>query len=456
MHRNLRSVSTKRQRIAQLARQSPEMAFTSPAYLIDLDWLHEAYRRTRKDGAAGVDGQTAAQYEEDLGGNLRSLLDRAKSGRYKAPPVRRVHIPKSGSFTETRPIGIPTLEDKVLQRAVVMLLEPIFEQDFYDSSYGFRPGRSAHQALESLWRQSMDSRGGWILEVDIRRFFDTLDHAHLQAFVKRRVCDGVVNRLIGKWLKAGVMEDGNVSYPEAGSPQGCVFSPLAANIYLHYVLDEWFEQIVKPRLKGKAYLIRYGDDFVIGFTYETDARRVMEVLPKRLGKYGLVIHPQKTRLVPFRRPKLYGLGRDRGKTGSRPGTFQFLGFTHFWGRSQKGNWVVQRQTASKRLRRSLKQISHWCRKHRHLPLVEQQQALSRKLHGHFAYFGITGNSSALSSFRYAVLVIWQRWLSRRNRRRLLSWEQFNRLLARYPLPPAKVIHSLCVAPQNHDLRNRMH
>lgn len=456
MHRNLESVSTKRQRIAQLARQSPEMKFTSLAYLMDPDWLHEAYRRTRKDGAAGVDGQTAAEYEEDLGRNLHSLLDRAKSGRYKAPPVRRVHIPKSGSFTETRPIGIPTLEDKVLQRAVVMLLEPIYEQDFHDSSYGFRPGRSAHMALECLWRQLMGSRGGWILEVDIRRFFDTLDHAHLQAFVKRRVCDGVVNRLIGKWLKAGVMEDGNVSYPEAGSPQGCVFSPLAANIYLHYVLDEWLEQVIKPRLKGKAYLIRYGDDFIIGFTHEMDARRVMEVLPKRFGKYGLTIHPEKTRLVPFRRPRLYWSRQDRDRSGSRPGTFQFLGFTHFWGRSLKGNWVVQRKTASDRLRRSLKLISRWCRKHRHLPLVEQQQVLSQKLRGHFAYFGITGNSSALSSFRCAVLVIWQMWLSRRNRRRSLNWERFNRLLARYPLPPAKAIHSICVAQRTHYSRNRMH
>ncbi|MFH2113597.1 MAG: group II intron reverse transcriptase/maturase [Spirochaetota bacterium] len=456
MHRNPENVSTKRQRIAKLARQSPEMGFTSLAYLMDLAWLREAYRLTRKDAAAGVDGQRAAEYEEDLDGNLRSLLDRAKSGRYQAPPVRRVHIPKSGSSSETRPIGIPTLEDKVLQRAVVMLLEPIYEQDFYDVSYGFRPGRSAHQALESLWKQLMGSRGGWILEVDIRKFFDTLDHAHLRAFVKRRVCDGVLNCLIGKWLKAGVMEDGNVSYPEAGSPQGGVISPLAANVYLHYVLDEWFEQIVKPRLKGTAYLVRYADDFVIGFTHEADALRVMEVLPKRFGKYGLAIHPEKTRLVPFRRPRLHWSRQDKNKSGSPPGTFQFLGFTHFWGRSLKGNWVVQRKTASERFRRSLKRISQWCREHRHFPLEEQQQVLSRKLRGHFAYFGITGNSYALSSFRYAVLVIWRMWLSRRNRRRSLNWERFNRLLGRYPLPAAKAIHSVYVAQRNYDPRNRMH
>jgi RNA-directed DNA polymerase len=224
MHRNSSPVSTKQQRVATLAKQSPQMGFTSLAYLMDIDWLHEAYRRTRKDGAAGVDGMTAADYEANLEGNLQSLLDRAKAGTYRAPPVRRVHIPK-GTRTETRPIGIPTLEDKILQRAVAMLLEPIYEQDFYDCSFGFRPGRSAHQALESLWQQAMDSHGGWILEVDIRKFFDTLDHAHLRAFLQQRVRDGVLTRLLGKWLQAGVMEEGTITYPDAGSPQGGVIAP---------------------------------------------------------------------------------------------------------------------------------------------------------------------------------------------------------------------------------------
>jgi len=225
MPRNSISVSTKQERIAELAKQSPQMAFTSLAYLVDIDWLKEAYRRTRKDGAVGVDGVTAAEYEQDLEGNLQRLLDRAKSGTYHAPPVRRVHIPKGGSSTETRPIGIPTLEDKILQRAVVMLLEPIYEQDFLDCSYGFRPGRSAHQALAWLWEQTMDCQGGWILDVDVRKFFDNLDHGHLRAFLQLRVRDGVLLRLIGKWLKAGVMEDGSVSYPDTGSPQGGVVAP---------------------------------------------------------------------------------------------------------------------------------------------------------------------------------------------------------------------------------------
>jgi len=333
MHRNSASVSTKQQRIAELAKQSPQMGFTSLAYLMDIDWLREAYRRTRKDGAVGVDGMTAAEYEQNLEANLQSLLDRAKSGTYQAPPVRRVHIPKGGSKTETRPIGIPTLEDKILQRAVVMLLEPIYEQDFYDCSFGFRPGRSAHGALETFWKQTMDSAGCTVLEVDIRKFFDSLDHAHLRELIRRRVRDGVLLRRIGKWLHAGVLEDGSVSYPESGSPQGAVISPLLSNIFLHYVLDEWFEREVKPCLKGRAYLIRFADDFVIGFTHEADARRVLEVLPKRFGKYGLTIHPAKTRLVPFRHPE--GRKNEHEDETNGPGTFDLLGFTHYWS-NQRG------------------------------------------------------------------------------------------------------------------------
>ena len=439
MHRNVSPVSTKQQRIATLAKQSPQMGFTSLAYLMDSAWLHEAFQRTRKDGAAGVDGQTATDYETNLEANLQSLLDRAKAGTYRAPPVRRVHIPKGGSTTETRPIGIPTLEDKVLQRAVVMLLEPIYEQDFYDCSFGFRPGRSAHQALEALWKQTMDSHGGWILEVDIRKFFDTLDHAHLRAFLQQRVRDGVLTRLIGKWLQAGVMEDGTVTYPAAGSPQGGVISPLLSNIFLHYVLDEWFEREVKPRLRGKAYLIRYADDFVIGFSQEEDAKRVLAVLPQRFGKYGLALHPDKTQLLPFQQASASGEGTGRG---TPPRTFTLLGFTHYWGRSLRGNWVVKRKTATSRLSRALRSIAQWCRLHRHCPISEQQQTLSQKLRGHFAYYGITGNAPALSAFRLWVVRCWRHWLNRRHRERSLTWDLFNRLLQRYPLPPARVVHSV--------------
>jgi RNA-directed DNA polymerase len=440
MPRNSTSVYTKQQRIAELAKRSPSMGFTSLAYLMDVDWLREAFHRTRKDGAPGVDGQTWNEYAKNLESNLQSLLDRAKSGAYRAPPVRRVHIPKAGSTTETRPIGIPTLEDKVLQRAVVMLLEPIYEQDFDPGSYGFRPGRSAHQALEDLWQRTMTRGGGWILEVDIRKFFDTLGHSHLREFLQLRVRDGVLKRLIGKWLKAGVMEDGHISYPDDGSPQGGVISPILANIYLHYVLDVWFAREVLPRLQGKAYLIRFADDFVILFTQEADARRVKDVLPKRFGKYGLTLHPDKTRLVHFHHPS-----RKTGGTKDQPrwktGTFDLLGFTHYWGKTRRGGWAVKRKTMSKRLSRAVRSIAQWCRTSRHLPIREQYAKLSQKVRGHYAYYGITDNAKALTSFLYAVHRAWRKWLNRRNSRREMTWDRFNRLLERYPLPRPRIVHS---------------
>lgn len=435
-------VSTRQRRIAELAKQTPQMGLTSLNHHLDLAWLREAYRRTRKDGAVGVDGQTAAAYEEHLEDNLRSLLERAKSGTYRAPPVRRVYIPKGGSTTETRPIGIPTLEDKILQRAIVMLLEPIYEQDFYDCSHGFRPGRSAHQALESLWTQTMQSGGGWILEIDIRKFFDTLDHAHLRALLQQRVRDGVVLRLIGKWLNAGVMESGAVTYPEAGSPQGGVVSPLAANVYLHYVLDVWFHEEVVPRLKSHAFLIRYADDAVMGFACEDDARRVLEVLPKRFGKYGLTLHPEKTRLVPFRRPPLRPAPKG-GPSADGPGTFDLLGFTHYWGRSRQGKWIVKRKTAASRFTRAVRTIAHWCRLHRHRPIPEQHQTLCQKLRGHCAHYGITGNSIALNRFREEVKRQWWKWLGRRRSGNRPTWNWFIRLQARYPIPNAVAVHSVC-------------
>ncbi|MBV8269379.1 MAG: group II intron reverse transcriptase/maturase [Planctomycetaceae bacterium] len=428
------TISTRRQRIAELARQSPQAAFTTLAHHIDIDWMVEAFRRTRKDGAVGVDGQTAKDYAVDLEGNLRSLLDRAKSGRYQAPPVRRVHIPK-GTGSETRPIGIPTFEDKILQRAVAMVLESVYEQDFLDCSYGFRPGRSAHQALDALWHRLMEVRGGWVLEIDIRKFFDALDHRHLRAILRRRVRDGVLLRLIGKWLKAGVLEEGRVTHPEAGSPQGGVISPILANAYLHEVLDTWFEQTVKPRLKGQASLIRYADDAVLVFERAGDARRVLDVLPKRFGKYGLTLHPEKTRLVPFQglRP-----GAPPGSRDERPGTFDFLGFTHYWGRTLKGNWAVKRRTAKSRFNRSLKSVAEWCREYRHRPIKEQWVALTGKLRGHYAYYGIPGNMPSLNSFRHHVTRTWHKWLCRRSDEGRIPWERFGELEQRFPLPPAKL------------------
>lgn len=438
---SLDNVSTKQERIAKLARERPQLAITTLAHHIDIQWLEEAFRRTRKDGASGVDGQTAADYAVNLQEKLQSLLNRAKSGdNYRAPPVRRVHIPK-GDGAETRPIGIPTIEDKLLQRAVVMALEPVYEQDFLNCSYGFRPGRSAHQALEALWRWTTTNGGGWILEVDIRKFFDNLDHKYLQEIVRKRVRDGVLLRLIGKWLNAGVMESGSVSYSEKGSPQGGVISPLLANIYLHEVLDKWFEDEVKPRLKGPSTLIRYADDFVACFVHEEDARRVMAVLGQRFAKYGLELHPSKTRLIAFNRP-------DSGKEDGRDdppqsGTFDFLGFTHHWGVTYKGRWTVKRRTAKSRLSRSIKRIALWCKAHRHDPIQAQHEALSRKLQGHYGYFGITGNHDALNRFHHQVKRQWHKWLARRSQRGML-WERFVLLLNRLPLPRPRVMHSMLV------------
>jgi group II intron reverse transcriptase/maturase len=287
----------------------------------------------------------------------------------------------------------------------------------------------------------MRTGGGWVLEVDIRRFFDTLDRAHLRALLRRRVRDGVLLRLIDKWLKAGVLEGGSLTYPDAGTPQGGVASPLLANIYLHYVLDEWFEQEVKPRLRGRAFLIRYADDFVVGFTHEDDARKVLEVLPKRFGKYGLTIHPDKTRLVSFRRPT-GASGRGAPGSDTRPGTFDFLGFTHLWGKSRKGTAVVQRRTAAGRFRRAIRTIAAWCGRNCHRPLAEQHEALSRKLRGHYAYYGITGNYRALVRLRQAVQRLWRRWLSRRSWAGRLTWRLFRSLAARWPLPPPRVVHSV--------------
>jgi group II intron reverse transcriptase/maturase len=431
---NLGSISTRRQRIARLAREDRERSFLSLAHYIDEPFLHVAFARTRKDAAPGVDGQTAAEYAKGLTKNLRSLLDRFKSGRYKAQPVRRRHIPKGSGRDWTRPIGVPSFEDKVLQRAVVMVLEPIFEQDFLDCSYGFRPGRSAHQALADMWKGLMKMGGGWVLEIDIQGFFDELDRAQLRSFLDRRVRDGVIRRTIDKWLKAGVMEEGRLSHPETGTPQGSVISPLLANLYLHEVLDQWFEEEVRSRLHGRAFLTRFADDAVLSFERQDDARRVFAVLPKRFGRFGLRLHPEKTRLVPFRHPARESL-RSKG-----PGSFAFLGFTHYWARSRRGNWVVKRKTAASRQRRALREIGRWCRRHRHQSVAWQHWQLSRKLRGHYAYYGITGNSRALGAFWYQTRRSWRKWLNRRSNRARMTWTRFERLTQRYPLPGPKIVH----------------
>jgi group II intron reverse transcriptase/maturase len=409
----------------------PQTALTSLSHHIDLDWLREAYRRTRKDGATGVDGQTAKDYEANLEANLQSLLNRAKSGTYLAPPVRRVHIPK-GTGNQTRPIGIPTFEDKVLQRAVTMALEAVYEQDFKDSSYGFRPGRSAHQALQALWDQAMAMGGGWVVEVDIQKFFDSLDPGRLREMLDRRIRDGVIRRLIDKWLKAGVMEDGELRHPELGTPQGGVISPLLANVYLHHVLDVWFQE-AQPHLQGRAFLIRYADDFVMGFSNEQDARTLYALLPKRFEEFGLKLHPDKTRLIRFRPP---------GPNRPDPESFDLLGFTHHWGRSLKGRWIIQRQTAASRLTRALQRVWEWCRRHRHDPVPQQCRALVQKLNGHYGYYGVTGNKRSLDTFLHQVQRTWRYWLNKRSQKPTFNWEAFGQFLKRHRLPTPIVVHSI--------------
>jgi group II intron reverse transcriptase/maturase len=430
---------TQRLRIAILAEKHPEMSFTSLNHLLQIETLEKAFDDTRKDGAAGVDGQTAQDYEANLQGNLQTLLDRAKSGTYRAPPVRRVRIPKDGAPGETRPLGIPTFEDKVLQRAVAWILTTVYERDFHSCSYGFRQFHSAHQAVKDLHGGLQKLNCKWVIEVDIRKFFDTLDHGVLRGLLQRRVRDGVLLRLIGKWLNAGVLEGGVLTYPETGSPQGGVISPLLANIYLHYVLDEWFLNEVRPRLRGNAFLIRYADDFVIGFTHEGDARRVMTVLPKRFAKYGLTIHPDKTRLVPFGRPRP-ATSSQAGSSEPPPGTFDFLGFTHYWGKTRKGWWGVRAKTAKTRLRRAIVKIKQWCRDHIHDPPPIQRTTLCQKIRGHYAYYGVSGNYRALAALYAGARRIWRRSLSRRSQKSVVTHKAYQRLLERLPLPKPKIVH----------------
>lgn len=430
------SVSTKQERIATLARSNPEMAFFTLNQYIDYEWVHYAYKCTRKDGAVGVDDQTAEEYAANLEQNLRDLVDQLKSGRYHAQPVRRHYIPKSDGSGE-RGLGIPCFVDKIAQRAIVLLLEPIYEQDFLECSFGFRPGRSAHQALQVVRRVITERGTRWILDVDLRKYFDSIDPAKLRQLLDRRVTDGVVRRLIDKWLKAGVFEDGEVHYPATGTPQGGVISPCLANVFLHYVLDEWFAGEVQPRLRGRSALVRFADDFVALFARKDDAERVLHVLGKRMSKYGLELHPDKTRLVDFRvKPKLTMAG---GETALAT-IFNFLGFVHVWGKSRKGNAVVRQQTAKERFARALKAFNEKCRVMRHEPLRDQHRQLSRTLRGHYAYFGISGNYRRIAVLRHCVRRIWRQWLSRRSNKSPVTWAGFLRIEARFPLPLPKLVH----------------
>jgi RNA-directed DNA polymerase len=428
------NLSTNRQRIAELARTKRGMALYSLHHVIDMDWMLEAHRLTRKDGAPGIDGATAADYEANLEANLLDLLERIKSGRYHAPPVRRAYIPKADGSQRT--LGIPTFEDKVAQRAMTMVLEAIYEQDFLPCSYGFRPGRSAHQALNSLRHAIWSKRLYWVLDVDIRKYFDSIPHTHLRAFLDQRVTDGVIRRMIDKWLEAGAVEDGLLHRTTEGTPQGGVVSPCLSNIFLHYVLDEWFETQVRPRLAGNCTLVRFADDAVMAFDNIVDAQRVLAVLGKRLERFGLMLHPDKTRLIDFR-PRRAENTRHPETGGT---AFDFLGFTHVWGRSRRGKSVVRQVTAKGRFARALAAVSEWCRMNRHRPIHDQHRHLSAMMRGHYAYYGVGGNSRRLQWFAHQVVRIWQKWLSRRDRQSVVRWTRMNEILRRQPLPAARIVH----------------
>ena len=429
------TISTKLQRIAEQAAQYPRMVFDNLYHLIDMDFLREAYRQTRKNGAPGVDKVTAKQYAEDLEANLHDLHRRLCEHRYTAPPVERVWIEKEGG--KKRPIGKPCFEDKVVQRAVVMILEAIYHHDFYEFSHGFRRGHSQHQALHELREKCRKLNIRWILDADVSGFFDNIDKNHLREFLERRIKDGGILKLIGKWLHAGVQEEGVVTYPEAGTPQGGVISPMLANIFLHYILDEWHERDVSPRMSGRCFLIRFADDFIIGFEREGDARRVMEVIPKRFARFNLSIHPEKTILVHFEKPP-YG-----GVPAKDNGTFNFLGFTHYWAKSLKGYWVIKRKTIGKRLRRAMKAVWEWCRGSRHDPILEQYAALCAKLRGYYQYYGIRGNFKMLEVYFEHVERSWRYWLSRRSHKGSINLEKFtNSIRAAMQLPKPRIIHNI--------------
>jgi group II intron reverse transcriptase/maturase len=426
----LENMSPQLLKVVERAQREPEGRFHSLAHLIDAPALERAYHRSRKDAAVGVDGVTKEQYGQELEQNLQDLHARLKGMRYRHQPIRRVHIPKEGG--KTRPIGISAFEDKLVQDAVREVLESIYEQDFLDCSYGFRPGRSAHDAVRTLDRIVHQGKVDWVLEADIVSFFDSLDRERLKEMLGVRVADGSLMRLIGKCLQVGVLEGAEFSASESGTAQGSVLSPLLGNVYLHYALDRWFERRVKPRLRGQATLVRYADDFVIGFEYKDDAKRVMDALGERLGHFGLTLHPDKTRLLPFRRPPRRQAG------GKGRATFDFLGFTLYWARTKRKRWAMFCKTRSASLRRIIRSIYDWCRCHRHRPVKEQHAALTRRIQGHFNYFGVSGN------FRSLLLVLeqakrsWYKWLRRRSQRTRLTWERFTDLLRDFPLPKPRI------------------
>lgn len=405
-------MSTVERQIAERAREFEGEALYSLYSFIDGPMLWDSFKRLNKQSAKGVDGKTWQQYREEFPERIYGLLEEFKSGRYKAPAVRRVYIPKDKH--SRRPIGIPTIEDKLLQMCVRRVMEPVYEEDFKPFSYGFRPGRSQHQAIDYMFKEVSFGRKHYIIDADIKNYFGSINHGILRKFLDKRIKDGVIRKMIDKWLKAGIMESGNISYPEEGTPQGSVISPLLSNIYLHYVLDEWFSEQIQPLLKGKSFIVRFADDFILGFTDKSDAERVMAVLPKRFAKYGLTLQPEKTKLIDLNDKRGGGWGRS----------FDFLGFTHFLSRSRKGSMVLKRKTSSKRLTRAISNVSDYIKKNRHMKLSDLVAALNVKLRGHYNYYGVTFNFRSLNGFFAVVRQRLFKWLNRRGGKVKLNWARF--------------------------------
>ena len=418
-------------RIKKLADTDTAKVFVSLAHRIDFSLLRKSFIQLRKNESTGVDKVTAKEYAVNLDQNLYNLYQRLRRGQYVAQPVKRIWVEKEGG--KRRPIGIPALEDKIVQKAVTTLVGIIYEPIFHDFSHGFRPGHSQHKAIHELREKCHELNINWIVSADITGLFDNIDHNLLRETIRTRMNDGGIIRMIGKWLNAGVAEDDEVIYPEKGTPQGGVISPLLSNIFLHYVLDDWYVKEVKPRLKGKCFLIRFADDFIMGFQMESDVKRLMEILPKRFNRYKLELHPEKTRLIPFGKPT------RNGKPG---GTFDFLGFTFYWGKSLKGNWVIKKQTARKRRNCFMRMLWEWCKESRHDPLDYQHITLCSKLRGFYQYFGVRGNYKTLEVVYEFGEKAWKHWLGRRHRDGHISSIEFKKHLETFPLPQPRIVHNI--------------
>jgi group II intron reverse transcriptase/maturase len=423
------------ERVRQAAARDRKQRFTALLHHVyDVGRLRAAYVALKRDASAGIDGETWRHYGEDLEANLQDLSGRLKRGAYRAKPARRAYIPKADG--RLRPLGVPALEDKIVQRAVVEVLNAIYETDFLGFSYGFRPGRSPHQALDALSVGIHTTKVNWVLDADIRGFFDTLDHGWLVKFVEHRIADRRVVRLIQKWLNAGVLEDGKRTRSEVGTVQGGSISPLLANLYLHYVFDLWVQRWRRTQARGDVVVVRFADDFVVGFEHREEAVRFLVELRERFAKFGLQLHPDKTRLIAFGR-KAANDWRYRG--GPKPGTFNFLGFTHSCGKTRKGWFTVLRQTMRQRMQAKLKALKAELRRRMHLPVPEQGAYLRSVVAGHVRYFGVPNNGASIGLFRKVAGWLWWRALKRRSQKHRLPWKRMRRYLDRW-LPPARICH----------------